>query len=108
MEEEIRLLLDLPAAQSAEYVNGVHFNDLITFVGSKMGKVYIDLHQKHLNNLQHIQDLESFRDQFVIDSNAYKAQMELYKTDTQLQIDTFAANLGTFEDFQASIQDTVA
>jgi len=108
MEEEIRLLLDLPAAQSAEYVDGVHFDSLITFLGSKMGKVYIDLQQKHLSNGTLISNLEAFRTSFLADYNAFQAEYALYKDNTQLQIDTFQSNLGTLAEFQTAIQDTVA
>ncbi len=108
MEEEIRLLLDLPAEQSAEYVSGVHFDNLITFLGSKMGKVYIDLHEKHLSNEILINDLEAFRTSFLTDYNAFQAEYALYKDSTQLQIDTFQSDLGTLAEFEAAIQDTVA
>ena len=108
MEEEIRLLLDLPAEDSANYIDGVHFNDLVTFLGSKMGKVYIDLHEKHLADESRIADIEAFKTSFMTDYTAFQAEYALYKTNVQLQIDTFQTDLGTLAEYQASIQDTVA
>jgi len=108
MENEIRLLLDLPAEETTTYVNGVPFNKLVTFLASKMGKVYINLHEKHVSNEARITDLETFKINFQAEYDAFQAEYALYKDSVQLQINTFQDALGTLADFQAAIQDTVA
>lgn len=107
MEEEIRLLLDLPAEQSALYVDGVQFGDLITFLGSKVGKVYADLHAKHLTDATAIADLELFRTNFMTDYNAFQAEYSLYKDSVQIQLNTITTDIGTLAEFTAAVQDTV-
>jgi len=107
MEEEIRALLALPEEQSSGYVNGIRFEDLVTFLGSKMGKVYLDLNSKYIQNKERIEDLEEFRTTFMVTYNTFVAEYELHKEDMQLQIDEFKTHLGTIEDFRSSIQETV-
>jgi hypothetical protein len=106
-ETDLRRMLDLPAEQSADYASGVAFPDLLTFLGSKMGKVYVDLYNKHQSQETTIEELSTWRDQFIIDYEAFQAEYTLYKINTQTQIDGIISNLGTLEDFQAGIQETV-
>jgi len=85
--------------------NGITKENLLNFLGTKVGKIYQNLMVKHTDNKSNITDLKLFRDQFVEEYNKYVQDNELDKIEINTKIDTCIKTIGTPDDFKLAIKE---
>jgi len=103
-EDEKTLRSIIQTSNEVSFGNDVNKENLLSFMGSKIGKIYKDLMMKLTIQKMDLYSLHTnFQDHIILDTN-YKSNNDLDKLNIRAEITDFKNHLGTIQDYKNNLK----